>query len=192
MECVTCSIKCEMYERMLKMQEKEIERLHQLLLQSKNIAVTNKQSSVLPSQQLFATIAQNLDDLSDEEIIKYLTSPFPATQSLLNIMNKIFKGKHTQSRLCNVVNQTFIEYIAEDKIVKKENYNFLLDRIFKDIYQKCKSASYKIHDNVNNEQQNILSDHFHDNIMIFNSNTTQKRKLQKELLNVIKNDAFSN
>lgn len=183
--------KCEMYERMLDMYTQEIERLQQLLLNNTKQSVSLKRVTN-PGQLLFPTLQKNLEELSNEDITKHLTCSFPASQSLLQLLSKIFNGCHTHTKLCNVVNHNCIEYLAENNNLRKENYTFLFDKIFKQIFEKCKCAAPYIHENINCEQQNILSDNFHDNIMILTSDVNQKKKLQKEFLMIIKNDAFGN
>lgn len=184
---------CTLFTQQLAEKEREIERLHNLL-QNRQTTQTSRQPNdhVILGGKLFEKIRSNIEALDSQYIYEHLTCSAPAYKSLLELLCKVFQYPNQEGYLCTVVNSSFILYINENNQQAKENYVFLFDRIFALIYNKCKQECQHIHEDINTEDQCTISDNFHDNMMILNSDTPNKKKLQKDLLNVIKHNAFTN
>ena len=180
----------DMYERMLKMKDEEIQRLY-TLLSKQNVSQTKVTTTIL-HQAFFNTISHNVCQLTDEDIRKTLSQKYPATKAIIKLLTTALNGKYTNGKLCNISNRHFIEYLTDDLEIKKEKYTYLFDKVFKIVYERCKTVCHNVHENVQTELQNNISETMHSNMMIFVSNENIKAKVQSELLALIKNDAFSN
>ena len=191
--------KCVMYERMLELQgshivylQQELKTLHEnFSLRQSSISQQNK-VNVLIKLPFFKTVYQNINSIDDCRLMKMMSNSYPAFQDTLEVLQECINGKYTTDIMYNISNNNFVSYLSDDMIAKKEDYTFLLDKVFKMLFEKCKIACTSLHENVTSDAMNTLSDNCHDNMMMLSTSNTQKSKLQKELLRLMKNNAFSN
>tara|TARA_B110000977_G_C11091322_1_gene497070 strand:- start:12626 stop:13189 length:564 start_codon:yes stop_codon:yes gene_type:complete len=174
--------KCEMLERIITIKDQEIKRLFELLTIQKS---GNQKQSILPPQitcDFLQTIERNILKLNDTDIRRHISAPSPAYKSITTLLQKLFVS---DNKLCIINHQNYITYKTFDDL-KKVYYVEIFDIILKKLYDRCVIACKNIHENINNEHDNNISDYCHDNIMMLFSDNEKKTKLQKDLLKVIK------
>lgn len=175
---------CEMYERMLAMKDQEINRLYELLKMHK--PSTSSTSRIKEQRKitgkLLETVFYNIECLDEEVIKKHLSVPSPAYKSIIALLQKTFTSDHV---LCNISYQNYITYLNNGEL-ETVYYIELFDKIFKKVYEKSVLACKQLHENINTEHDNNVSDYCHENIMMLFSDNDKKIKIQKELLKVIK------
>lgn len=191
--------KCEMYERMLALQEgqisylqQELKTLHESFSLRQSSTTQQAKINVIIKLPFFQTVQKNISDIDDSKLMKLMSNSYPATQETLEILQECVNGKHTTDTLYSVSSNNFVSYLSDNMTAKKEDYTFLLDKVFKMLFEKCKTACTSLHENITSEAMNTLSDNCHDNMMMLSSSNTYKSKLQKDLLRLMKNNAFSN
>ena len=194
-----CDGKCEMYERMLDMQasqiaflQQELRTLHESLLCKQHTRGQATKTNVDLKLPFFKTVVDNIQSLDESTVTRKMSNSYPACFEIFELLQECINGPHTTDALFNVSTNNFVSYLADDMTLTKEDYTALLAKVFKLLLGKCKKVCTNVHENVTSEATNTLSDNCHDNMMMLTSNNSHKSKLQKDILRLMKHNAFSN
>lgn len=185
-EMVEFKTKCEMYERIIKMQENEIERLYTLLQQKHNQTKLPRSEEEI-TKSVIQVLRSNISKIDNSFIITCLSNQYPAYTSIIDIFSKIFYGEHTENcKLFNISKNSNISYMDEFDAKQNEHYTQFFDRLFPEVYEKCKLACDPVHINLHSELDNSVSDNCHSNILLLTRTTGKRAILQKELLKYLR------
>lgn len=190
-------MKVEMLERIITQQEVQLDNYRsQVLLMVSNGKVNSvvKPTIMEIKNDLFDTIGENIKMLSDEDIRCYIENSPPAYSQMIQLLERCINGDKTEGVIMKVMNGGLIKY-KKSAEMKQENGNILFDKIFKVVYDRVKVVAEP-----NDEYEYIKEDvnyvkdkNCYENvIMLTCAKVVCKEKLQKELLKIVKNNAFSN
>ena len=139
--------KCEMYERMLALQEgqisylqQELKTLHESFSLRQSSSTQQAKINVIIKLPFFSTVQKNIIDIDDSRLMKLMSNSYPATQETLEILQECINGQHTTDILYSISSNNFVSYLSDTMTAKKEDYTFLLDKVFKMLFEKCKIA----------------------------------------------------
>jgi CRISPR/Cas system CSM-associated protein Csm2 small subunit len=177
-------IQIEMYERMLKAKDEEINRLW-ILLKMEKSHTHHHQVKDQPkiNTKLYSVVYENIEKMELENIKKFLSVPSPAYKSIVSLLKSVFE---TNDQICTISYQNYVTYVDQAGNSETTYYTHVFDNIFKKIYDKCLIACENIHDNITTEHDNNISDYCHENMMMLVCESEKKEKLQKELLKILK------
>lgn len=178
----------KMYKEYIRMLESHIDKFDanlKLSIQRPACSSTGKplHTPIIFNNKLFPTLKLNLESFDKAKLQKLLADHAPSYASIIQILEHVLNGPHTESPLIKTTTSTFCSYMADSGETKMESLSNVFDKICSIVYDKCQSVIEFLdidcetdfdeakHSNMNNTYNNIMLLH----------NPKSKAKILKEL-----------
>ena len=191
-------MKIEMLERIISIYENELQsyknQIAFILTNGRQCQHTKVIINEEIQQDLYATMKKNMEKINDTTIKGYLESRYPAEIQMIQIIEKILNGDCTEGVLIKFSGNGLCRY-KENNEIKSVMANVLFDRIFKEIYEYLKKYAMEYpEEGYDDDVMYTKSSNCYNNLMMLTNgkNYKNKEKIQKEIIRIVKNNAFSN
>ena len=204
MKCMGMSIevaemKIEMLERIIVQLEKEVDNYRsQMLLMITNGKMSNVHNGRITTQNeikqnLYDAMKKNMDKLTSTTIKGCLESSYPAELQMIQIIEKILNGECTEGVLIKCMNGGLCKY-KDNNEIKTITTTVLFDKIFKEIYEYVRVYAIDYPEDGCDDMMYVKLNNSYNNVMMLTSGrgSKNKEKIQKEIIRIVKNNAFSN